>query len=92
MNIKFMYTSQIALLAKTDEETIDVPNTSNIKQAITVLLSKKTEDFKRLLFNQSDNLLQAILLIKNGNQISYEDLATLKDGDEIMIFSPMSGG
>lgn len=92
MKIKFIYTSQIALLAKTDEETINMQDKVNIQQAIKVLLLHKTEEFKLLLLNQSGDLLQAILLIKNGNQISFNDLAPLNDGDEIMIFSPMSGG
>lgn len=92
MNIKFIYTSQIALLAKADEETIKMQDSVNIQQAIKTLLLHKTEDFKQLLLNQSGDLLQAILLIKNGNQIPFNDLSLLNDGDEIMIFSPMSGG
>jgi molybdopterin converting factor small subunit len=92
MKIKFIYTSQIALFAKTDEEIVEIQNQANIQQAITALLLSKTEEFKQLLFNQSNTILQAILLIKNGNQIPYNDLSSLKDGDEIMIFSPMSGG
>lgn len=92
MNIKFIYTSQIALLAKADEETIKMQDSVNIQQAINILLLHKTEDFKQLLLNQAGDLLQAILLIKNGNQIPFNDLSLLNDGDEIMIFSPMSGG
>lgn len=92
MNIKFIYTSQIALLAKADEETVKMQDSVNIQQAINILLLHKTEDFKQLLLNQSGDLLQAILLIKNGNQIPFNDLSLLNDGDEIMIFSPMSGG
>ena len=92
MKIKFQYTSQIAMLANRDEEIIEVANPFTIQNAISKLLQTKSEDFKSLLFNKSNELLPAILLIKNGNQINYTENEPLKDGDEILIFSPMSGG
>lgn len=92
MKINFQYTSQIAMLANRDRETLDFLNSVTIKEAIAKLLQNKSEDFKNMLFTKSDQLLPAILLIKNGNQIDYTENETLMDGDEILIFSPMSGG
>lgn len=92
MKIKFIYTSQIALAANTEEEIIEIQVNANIQQAIATLLLSKTEDFKRYIFDETNSLLQAILLIKNGTQFLFKDLSPLKDGDEIMFFSPMSGG
>lgn len=92
MKIKFQYTSQIAMLANRDEETIEIANPFTIQNAISKLLQTKADDFKSLLFNKSNELLPAILLIKNGNQINYAENETLSEGDEILIFSPMSGG
>jgi molybdopterin converting factor small subunit len=92
MKIKFQYTSQIAMLANLDEEIIELENSSSIQSAIAKLLQNKSEEFKSLLFTKSNELLPAILLIKNGNQINYAENETLMDGDEILIFSPMSGG
>lgn len=92
MKINFQYTSQIAMLANRDAETLDFPNSITIKDAFAKLLQNKSEDFKNMLFAKSNVLLPAILLIKNGTQINYADNETLRDGDEILIFSPMSGG
>lgn len=92
MKIKFQFTSQIALLAGRDEETIEIQESATIQQAMNKLLANKSDDFKKLIFTDSHKLLQAILLIKNDNQIEYDDSSPLKDGDEIIIFSPMSGG
>ena len=92
MKIKFQYTSQIAMLANREEEIIDLPDKSTIQQAFKKLLSNKSEEFKKLIFTNSNSLLQAILLIKNDNQIEYDDATPLENGDTIIIFSPMSGG
>jgi molybdopterin converting factor small subunit len=92
MKIKFQYTSQISMLANCDEETIEVIEQATIQNAIEKLLSNKSEEFKNLLISKTGFILPAILLIRNGTQINFIDNETLNDRDEILIFSPMSGG
>ncbi|PCJ52153.1 MAG: hypothetical protein COA79_24770 [Planctomycetota bacterium] len=92
MKIKFVFTSQISLIAKKNDQSIEVVDNSSIQTAIMELLKSNSQEFKELILDQHDQLLPAILLIKNDDQISFDDKSSLKDGDEIMLFSPMSGG
>lgn len=92
MKIKFILTSQIATLLGKDEEVINLNNDANINNAVKKFLENKPNDLQKLIFKSDSELLPAILIIKNGNQIDINDNTILKDGDEIMIFSPMSGG
>ena len=89
MKIKFQFTSQIAMVANKAEESVEMPNNATIQDSIDKLLLNKSQEFKNLLFTNSNTLLPAILLIKNGTQIDFADNEVLIDGDEILIFSPM---
>ena len=92
MKIKFQFTSQIAMMANRDEEILELQNQTTIQNAFAKLLQNKSDEFKSLLFTKADQLLPAILLIKNGTQMDFAENEVLIDGDEILIFSPMSGG
>lgn len=92
MQIKFILTSQIATMMGKDETQIEIPENTNILNAIKILFKNQSEDLLNLVFKKDNELLPAILIILNGNQIDLNEHATLKTGDEIMIFSPMSGG
>lgn len=92
MKIKFKFTSQLSLIANKNEDFIEVDEGCNVKSAFNKLLTSYPDDFKKLVLDGDHNLLPAILLIKNDDQISFQDQEPLLDGDEIMLFSPMSGG
>ena len=92
MKINFLYTSQIATALNKSEELIEVPNQFNILQTLHYITQNKVKALRDFIFKNDTEIAPSILIIKNGQQIEPTDHTTLKEGDEIMLFSPISGG
>lgn len=91
MKLTIKYTSQIALAANTEEEIIKTTKKA-LLEVLKDLSEKKNKMFQDLLWVNSNEISPSILIIINGDQIQDLSHASLNDGDEVMLFSPMSGG
>ncbi|MFC1838323.1 MoaD/ThiS family protein [Thermodesulfobacteriota bacterium] len=77
------------------EVGIEVPDNSSLSGLITEIVNRWGNGISEVLFEPESKKIKAHLrLMVNGQDISFLDgLDTrLKDGDEVMIFPPVSGG
>lgn len=77
------------------EVEIELPENSRLSDLITNMVEKWGNDIaSRLLEPGGNNILSYIRLMVNGKDIAFLDgLDTvLCDGDEVIIFPPVSGG
>lgn len=77
------------------EIEIDVPDNSNLSDLIAEIIKRWGNGISEVLLEPESKKVKAHLrLMVNGQDISFlEGLDTkLNDGDEVMIFPPVSGG
>jgi len=75
------------------ESFLNIPEGSTITKAIEVMCSTVDEGRKEI-FNDDGSLKSYFILIMNGQRISLQDANSilLRDGDDIALFPPVSGG
>lgn len=77
------------------EIEIDVPDNSSLSDLIAVIVERWGNGISEVLLEPGSKKIKAHLrLMVNGQDISFlKGLDTkLRDGDEVMIFPPVSGG
>ena len=77
------------------EIEVDVSENSSLSDLMTTIVGKWGRELSDYLYEQeSDKIKNYIRFMVNGQDISFLDGmdTKLKDGDEVMIFPPVSGG
>ena len=92
MNVKIKYTAQLKKAVGVGEETIEVSEGTLIKDLLNTVFQQKKEVFVNIVFNAEGVFLDAVLIILNGQQISFDYPEFLMDRDEVLIMSPIAGG
>ena len=92
MKVKIKYTAQLKLAVGLSEEIAEIKNGTSIKDLLKILFQHRREAFVNIVFNAEGKFLNAVLIILNGQQISYDHRGVLKEHDEIIIMSPIAGG
>jgi len=92
MKVKVKYTAQLKKAVGQGEEQVEVDKKSQVKDLLNLLFYQRKEAFENMVFSSDGTFLDAVLLILNGQQIAYESSEILKDGDEVLIMSPIAGG
>jgi len=57
-------------------------------------LSGTDEKKRSLLFDESGRVRRYVIVLKNNERVLNEDVATIpvRDGDEVIVYPPVSGG
>jgi MoaD family protein len=97
MKIFLKFLADFANLVVKDTETIDIPEGSNVEQALQLIIQKYSTEFGEVLMDLKTNNLRpyvALLFLLNGTNIQIlNGLKTeLKDGDLLTFFPPAMGG
>lgn len=92
MKIRVKYTAQLKKEAGISKQEIEIADKSSFQNLIAVLAQSQNEKFRDMIFDNQGAYRHSIMLVLNGSQINYNDSIILKDGDEIMLMSPIAGG
>lgn len=92
MKIKLRYTAQLKDVAKVGADELELKENEGIQSLLDVLVAKYDKAFGAILFDKVGTYRNSNLIVINQSQVSYEDNTTLKDGDQVTIMSPISGG
>lgn len=91
--IKTRYLAFIREETKKVEEELNIPADSTIQDYINELL-RRYNGLKKYLLDSQGNLRDGINVAVNGDVIRRSDYGNtvLKDGDEVVVIPPISGG
>lgn len=92
MKIQVKYTAQLKKAMGKREETIELKDGACAADLLTELLNKNQQALTNIVFNTDGTFLNAVLIVRNGQQISYESPESLLENDVITIMSPIAGG
>jgi molybdopterin synthase sulfur carrier subunit len=72
---------------------LDLPEETSVLGAVRQL-ALQAEEGKKALFEESGELREYIVLMRNGKRIETDEAGEilLGDGDEIAVFPPVAGG
>jgi len=92
-----VHTRYYALLrehTKKQEESLELPSGSTPMGLITAVLERYGEGLRRYLLDEAGRLRSSITVAVNGEKVPRERLEEmqLKEGDEVVIIPPISGG
>jgi molybdopterin synthase sulfur carrier subunit len=75
------------------DSSLEYPDGTSMKELLKSLRQKAGES-ENQLFSREGELHNHLVLMMNGTRIYEEDIEsiTLSEGDEIALFSPVSGG
>jgi len=75
------------------DSSLEYPDGTSMKELLKSLRQKAGES-ENQLFSREGELHSHLVLMMNGTRIYAEDIGsiTLSEGDEIALFSPVSGG
>jgi molybdopterin converting factor small subunit len=93
INIKVNFYENFRYIAGKDTEIFGCPSDTKLDYFIKELLPEKYGNgFKKLLFDEKNNICHVLLILVNGKII--KDIASfeLSDNDEITMLLPVAGG
>ncbi len=92
MKIRVKYTAQLKKAVGKREESIELTDGALVADLLTELFQQNKQAFSNIVFNADGVFLNAVLIILNGQQISFESTESLNENDEVTIMSPIAGG
>jgi len=95
INVKVQTILYLAKIVVAREIEISVPNNSTLQEILENMVDTYGDELASHLFQpKSTTLLPYLRLMVNGRDIAFLDgmNTLLKDGDEILILPPVSGG
>jgi molybdopterin converting factor small subunit len=91
MKIKVGYSGLARAAAGRGAEEIELPAGADVRALIAEVAKRYGSPMQPLLAT-TDKGAPAVLAFVGERQVSWESPALLKDGDEVMLLSPIAGG
>ena len=92
MTIVVKFTAQLKKEAGTAQQEFELADDDNL----TALLARVSQAFndkvRDMIFDDNGVFRQSIIIVQNGTQVGIDDPIALKQGDEILLMSPIAGG
>ena len=92
MNIKLRFTAQIKDAAGLGSDRITLNENEKLQSLLRRLGERYGEKFRKILYDDKGRYHSSNLIVVNEEQIEYYENVSLKDGDELILLSPVSGG
>lgn len=92
MKVKIVYFGQARQAAGTGSESIEVAAGASVPDVLRQSAETHGEALRKLLFASDGAVRRSVLTPLNGKALSAGVTAELKDGDEISVFTALSGG
>ena len=89
MHINVQFTTQVKAALGRSEQSVQLEDGATVMDAIRQLAQEHGEAFAKFVFVQ-DQLLPSILTTVNDQQVSTDE--ALRDGDQLILLSAISGG
>jgi len=92
MKVRVMFFAPFRELFSDKEREIELEGTSDVQELLNLLCD--SEERREKIFDQFGEVASHVAILKNGRPVqTLEGIQTrLKEGDEIAIFPPVSGG
>lgn len=92
MKVKVMFFAPFRELFGVKESEVELSGTPDVRELLELLCD--SDERREKMFGQSGELRSYVMIFKNGQSIQMSGgiRTELKDGDEIAIFPPVSGG
>jgi MoaD family protein len=92
MKITLRYTSQLATVAGTSEETVEVSDGTLLVELLGNLAERYGPEFSKFALNDEGNPVTTLVVAVNGTQVDLGEDISLETGAEVILITPMSGG
>ncbi|MEM9659843.1 MAG: MoaD/ThiS family protein [Planctomycetota bacterium] len=92
MEIRIGYLAQVAAAVGTTAEALELAGSPSAADALAELRAQRGSVLDDLVFDAEGGLLPSIIVCVNNRQIESPDQEPLSDGDEVFLFSAISGG
>ena len=92
MKVTLSYHAQVRQAAGTESESIDVPDGGDVLSALRLAAEAHGEAFRTLVLTSAGEVRPSLLILLNSVPVSRSGSKALAEGDEIGVFSPVSGG
>lgn len=90
--IKLKFTAQLKEKTGLAVDQIEITNGEKLQSILKRLADRYGKGFATILFDDTGNFRNSILIAINEYQENYKDNPTLKNGDELILMSPIAGG
>lgn len=92
MNIIVKYTAQLKKETGLAKETVSVGEEDSLKSLLEKVSSVHGPAVGDMMFDDAGQFKESIMIVHNGNQVSIDDPVKFRDGDMVMLMSPIAGG
>ncbi len=92
MKVKVLYWAQIKKAAKTENEVVEVEDSTTPRQLVKKVAEDHGDPLRGFLLEEDGEPRKHLLLIVGDRHVNWDDEEALKDGEELTIMPPISGG
>jgi len=92
VKLKVSYSGQARAAAGCGSESFELPAPATLHDLLLATASRHGERMKALLETSPARSAPAVLVFVGEEQVRWDAPPVLKDGDEVMLLSPISGG
>ncbi len=92
MKVKVEYSAQLRKTIGHASEELDLEADTTVQQAVASIAKREGEPVEGLILAKEGRLSSSILLCVNEEQVFWSTPRTLRDGDTVMITTPIAGG
>ena len=90
--IKLKFTAQLKEKAGVAIDQIEIAEGEKLQSILKKLADRYGKDFATILFDDNGAFRNSNLIAINEYQENYKENPTLKNGDELILMSPIAGG
>lgn len=91
MTINVQYSAQLRIKTGRTEETFKLPDGANTRDLVGKILGQYGDDVRPILAGGANEVPLALGFV-DGAQIDWKNPPALRDGGEVVLMSPISGG
>jgi molybdopterin converting factor small subunit len=91
MKLTVSYSGMARSVARTASETFDLPAAATLLDLLAQIAKRHGEKMAHLV-TPADNTPPQVLIFVGDEQVTWPTTPPLKDGDHIMLVSPIAGG
>ena len=92
MTVKVRYSGQARTAADAAGESLALDGAPGVPGLLRALAERHGEPLRAMLLDAAGALQPALLVFVNDEQVPRGEAPALKDGDEVTIMAPISGG
>jgi molybdopterin converting factor small subunit len=86
------FTAQLKKEAGISKMEFKIDEQDSLLNIITKVAKSFNDNFYDMLLDEKGKFRQSIMLVFNGTQVGLYDPINFKEGDEILLMSPIAGG